>query len=198
MPKLILASRSPARLALLANAGLDVTAEPADFDERAAEAPLVEEGLGADDIAAVLAEGKAMTVSEKRPGALIIGADQTLSCEGRRFSKPASMEEAREQLLRLRGRTHVLHSAVACVRDGDTVFRHLDEARLTMRNASPAFIGHYLARVGQTALTSVGAYQIEGPGIQLFARIEGSYFTILGLPLLPLLDFLRGQGVIET
>ena len=198
MPKLILASRSPARLALLVNAGLDVTAEPADFDERAAEAPLVEEGLGADDIAAVLAEGKAMTVSEKRPGALIIGADQTLSCEGRRFAKPASMEEAREQLLRLRGRTHVLHSAVACVRDGDTVFRHLDEARLTMRNASPAFIGHYLARVGQSALTSVGAYQIEGPGIQLFARIEGSYFTILGLPLLPLLDFLRGQGVIET
>ena len=195
---LILASRSRARLMLLTNAGLEVTAEPADFDERAAEAPLVEEGLGADDIAAVLAEAKAMTVAETRPGALVIGADQTLSCDGMRFAKPGSMEEAREQLLRLRGRTHVLHSAVACVRDGETLFRHLDEARLTMRDMSPAFIGHYLARVGNRALESVGAYQVEGPAIQLFARIEGDFFTVLGLPLLPLLAFLREQGILET
>ena len=195
---LILASRSRTRLMLLANAGLEVTAEPADLDERAAEAPLLDEGLGADDVAAVLAEAKAMTVAEARPGALIIGADQTLSCDGLRFGKPASPEEAREQLLRLRGRTHALHSAVACVRDGETLFRHLDEARLTMRDMSPAFVGHYLARVGERALESVGAYQVEGPGIQLFARIEGDFFTILGLPLLPLLAFLREQGILET
>jgi septum formation protein len=183
---------------LLANAGLDIAAEPAEFDERAAKAPLHEEGLGADDIAAVLAEAKAGTVSETRPGALVIGADQTLSCDGERFDKPRSMEEAREQLLRLRGRTHMLHSAVACVRDGETLFRHLDEARLTMRDVTPAFVGHYLARVGNKAFESVGAYQVEGPGIQLFARIEGDFFTILGLPLLPLLAFLRAQGILET
>jgi septum formation protein len=183
---------------LLANAGLEVVAEPAEFDERAARAPLHEEGLGADDIAAVLAEAKAGTVSETRPGALVIGADQTLSCDGERFDKPRSMEEAREQLLRLRGRTHMLHSAVACVRDGETLFRHLDEARLTMRDVTPAFVGRYLARIGNKAFESVGAYQIEGPGIQLFARIEGDFFTILGLPLLPLLAFLRAQGILET
>ena len=195
---LILASRSRARLMLLANAGLEVVAEPAEFDERAARAPLHEEGLGADDIAAVLAEAKAGTVSETRPGALVIGADQTLSCDGERFDKPRSMEEAREQLLRLRGRTHMLHSALACVRDGETLFRHLDEARLTMRDVTPAFVGRYLARIGNKAFESVGAYQIEGPGIQLFARIEGDFFTILGLPLLPLLAFLRAQGILET
>ena len=195
---LILASRSRARLMLLANAGLEVVAEPAEFDERAARAPLHEEGLGADDIAAVLAEAKAGTVSETRPGALVIGADQTLSCDGERFDKPRSMEEAREQLLRLRGRTHMLHSAVACVRDGETLFRHLDEARLTMRDVTPAFVGRYLARIGNKAFESVGAYQVEGPGIQLFARIEGDFFTILGLPLLPLLAFLRAQGILET
>ena len=195
---LILASRSRARLMLLANAGLEVVAEPAEFDERAARAPLHEEGLGADDIAAVLAEAKAGTVSETRPGALVIGADQTLSCDGERFDKPRSMEEAREQLLRLRGRTHMLHSAVACVRNGETLFRHLDEARLTMRDVTPAFVGRYLARIGNKAFESVGAYQIEGPGIQLFARIEGDFFTILGLPLLPLLAFLRTQGILET
>ena len=195
---LILASRSRARLMLLANAGLEVVAEPAEFDERAARAPLHEEGLGADDVAAVLAEAKAGTVSETRPGALVIGADQTLSCDGERFDKPRSMAEAREQLLRLRGRTHMLHSAVACVRDGETLFRHLDEARLTMRDFTPAFVGRYLARVGNAALESVGAYQVEGPGIQLFARIEGDFFTILGLPMLPLLAFLRAQGILET
>ena len=195
---LILASRSRARLMLLANAGLEVVAEPAEFDERAARAPLHEEGLGADDIAAVLAEAKAGTVSETRPGALVIGADQTLSCDGERFDKARSMEEAREQLLRLRGRTHMLHSAVACVRGGETLFRHLDEARLTMRDVTPAFVGRYLARIGNKAFESVGAYQIEGPGIQLFARIEGDFFTILGLPLLPLLAFLRAQGILET
>ena len=131
----------------------------------------------------------------RKPTDAVIGADQTLECEGKRFSKPASREEARAQIAALAGRTHALHSGLAGVRDGAVVWRHVETARLTMRALSAAEIDAYLDRAGDAALASVGAYQIEGVGIQLFERIEGDYFTILGLPLLPLLKWLREEGV---
>ncbi len=194
---IILASASPARQAILKNAGLTVSSQPAGIDERAAEAPLIKSGAGADDLAQALAMIKARHVSEQHPADLVIGADQVLEIEGERLSKPADMTAARRQLLKLAGKAHHLHSAVACCRDGAVIWQHMETVRLTMRPLTPAEIGRYLAKVGASALTSVGAYQIEGPGIQLFERIEGDYFAILGLPLLPLLTFLRARGEIE-
>ncbi len=193
---IILASASPARQAILRNAGLAVECRPANIDERAAEAPLLEAGAGADDLAQALAMVKAQHVSEQRPADLVIGADQVLEIAGERLSKPADMAAARRQLLKLAGKAHSLHSAVACCRGGAVIWQHMETATLTMRPLTPQQIGRYLAEVGETALASVGAYQIEGPGIQLFERIDGDYFAILGLPLLPLLVFLRGQGEI--
>lgn len=195
--KLILASSSPFRRALMANAGLDFTAVSADLDERALEAPLQKSGVTPDEVAQILAEAKAGDVSERHPGALVVGCDQTLSLGDRVFHKPADMEAARRHLLDLSGKTHQLNSAVVLVRDGETLWRHVSIARLTMRALSPGFVGRHLARVGDKALTSVGAYQIEGEGIQLFDRIEGDYFTIVGLPLLPLLAKLRDLGEID-
>lgn len=189
---LILASASPTRLTLLTQTGLTVTPDPAWIDERAAEAPLAD--LGADDIAAVLAEAKAQDVSARRPGALVIGADQTLECDGKRYHKPQSQEAARAQLLELQGRTHALHSAVAVVRDGQSVFAHAGTAHLVMRPLTPREVGEYMALVGDDALGSVGAYQLEGPGARLMTSVTGDYFTVLGLPLLPLLAFLRETG----
>jgi septum formation protein len=149
-------------------------------------------------VALVLATAKATDVSERSGSeAIVVGSDQTLSLADEVFHKPADMEAARRHLLKLSGKTHQLNSAVAIVRNGDTLWSHVAVARLTMRELSPAFIGRYLAKVGDKALTSVGAYQIEGPGIQLFDRIEGDYFTIVGLPLLPLLGELRKLGVID-
>jgi septum formation protein len=149
-------------------------------------------------VALVLATAKATDVSERSGGeATVIGSDQTLSLGDEILHKPADMEAARRHLLKLSGKTHQLNSAVAIVRSGDTVWSHVAVARLTMRELSPAFIGRYLARVGDKALASVGAYQVEGPGIQLFDKIEGDYFTIVGLPLLPLLGELRKLGVID-
>jgi septum formation protein len=197
MQSIVLASTSRIRAELLANAGLEFDIVAADIDERAVEAPLIEELFPPDDIAAVLAEAKAMDVAERFAGAYVIGADQVLGFEGRRWTKPASIEEARRNLLDLRGKTHELHSAIACVRDGETLWRHVSTARLTMRDFSPEFLGRYLAAVGDAALQSVGCYQLEGQGVQLFDRIEGDFFAILGLPLLPLLAFLRGAGVID-
>ncbi|MEZ5840339.1 MAG: Maf-like protein [Hyphomicrobiales bacterium] len=194
---LVLASKSRSRVMLLENAGLVFETRPADIDERAVEAPLLEADFPPDDIAAVLAEAKAMAVCEERPGALVIGSDQTLGLGHERFNKPKTMEDARRQLLAMRGRTHSLYSAIACVRDGETVWRHVSRADLTMRDFTPEFVGRYLAEVGDDALTSVGAYRLEGPGIQLFEKIEGDYFTILGLPLLPLLGFLRDEGILD-
>ena len=195
--KLILASASPYRKALLANAGLDVASVKPEIDERAAEAPLKETGATPEDVALVLAIAKANEVSERNPGALVIGSDQTLSLGGEIFHKPADMEAARRHLLKLSGKTHQLNSAVAIVRDGETLWSHVGIARLTMRRLEPAFIGRHLARVGNKALSSVGAYQIEGEGIQLFEKIEGDYFTIVGLPLLPLLAALRELGAVD-
>jgi septum formation protein len=196
--KIVLASTSPFRRALLANAGIDFVCMSPEIDERAVEAPLQDSGVTPEDVALVLATAKATDVSERSGGeATVIGSDQTLSLGDELFHKPADMEGARRHLLKLSGRTHQLNSAVAIVRNGDTLWSHVGVARLTMRELSPAFIGRYLARVGDKALSSVGAYQVEGPGIQLFEKIEGDYFTIVGLPLLPLLTELRRLGAID-
>ena len=136
-------------------------------------------------------------MSEKRPEALVIGADQMLALDGERFVKPADMDAARRQLLRLAGTTHTLYTAVAAARSGEIIWQHTDAAQLTMRQLTPASIGRYLAEVGPRALESVGAYQLEGPGIRLFDKVEGDFFAILGLPLLPLVKFLRAEGVVE-
>ncbi|SJM31469.1 Maf-like protein [Mesorhizobium delmotii] len=195
--KIILASGSPFRKALLVNAGVAVEAVPAEVDERALEAPLQGSGISPEDVALVLAEAKATEVSERKLGALVLGCDQTLSLGDEVFHKPADMEAARRHLLALSGKTHQLNSAVVLARDGAVLWRHVGIASLTMRKLEPAFIGRHLARVGAKALSSVGAYQIEGEGIQLFERIEGDYFTIVGLPLLPVLAKLRDLGAID-
>ncbi|WP_187968956.1 Maf-like protein [Aquibium microcysteis] len=194
---IILASASPYRRKLLEDAGLEFTVLKPDLDERAIEAPLARTGVTAEEVALVLAEAKATAVSEARPGALVIGSDQTLSLDDETFHKPADMEGARRHLLKLSGRTHHLNSAVVLARNGEAIWRHVSVARMTMRHLDPGFIGRHLAAVGEVALTSVGAYQIEGRGIQLFETIEGDHFTIVGLPLLPLLSALRELGAID-
>lgn len=195
---LILASGSATRAAMLTQAGLIFERRLPDVDERAAESSLEETGVGADDVALILAELKAIEVSIRHPGAYVIGADQTLALGDERLHKPADMEAARRQILSLSARSHQLHAAVVVALDGEVLFRHADTAIMTVRELTPAFVGHYLAVVGDQALGSVGAYQVEGFGIQLFEEIEGSHFTILGLPLLPLLGFLRDRGIVET
>jgi septum formation protein len=194
---IILASGSPFRRAMLENAGIAVQAVPADLDERALEAPLHDSGASPEDVALVLAEAKAVSVSEKHHGALVLGCDQTLSMGDEIFHKPTDMEGARRHLLALSGRTHHLNSAAVLARDGEVLWRHVGVASLTMRTLDPAFIGRHLARVGAKALQSVGAYQIEGEGIQLFEKIEGDHFTIIGLPLLAVLAELRRLGAID-
>ncbi len=195
--QIILASGSPFRRKLLENAGIAFSVVPPHLDERAIEEPLANSGATPDDVALVLAEAKATVVSEAHPDAFVIGSDQTLSLGDEVFHKPADMEAARRHLLRLSGRTHQLNSAVVVARNGEAVWRHVAVAQMTMRTLDPAFVGRHLAQVGTIALSSVGAYQVEGPGIQLFERIEGDYFTIVGLPLLPLLAALREQGAID-
>ena len=195
--KITLASSSPFRKALLVNAGIDVEAVPSDVDERALEAPLRGSGVSPEDVALVLAEAKAVDVSGKKPGALVLGCDQTLSLGDEVLHKPADMEGARRHLLALSGKTHQLNSAAVLVRDGEVLWRHVGIANLTMRSLDPAFIGRHLARVGDKALGSVGAYPIEGEGIQLFEAIDGDYFTIVGLPLLAVLAELRKLGAID-
>jgi septum formation protein len=186
---LVLASKSDVRGKMLAAIGLRFEIRPAQIDERAVEA---ESGV-ADAAAAarLLARAKAAAVAATLPGRLVLGADQTLARGSRRFSKPADRAAAAEQLRVLRGRTHELHSALALVRDGIVLFDCVDSARLTMRNISDRFLDEYLDMVGDAALVSVGAYQLEGLGVHLFERVDGDFFTILGLPLLPLLAFLR-------
>jgi septum formation protein len=198
MVTLILASKSPFRSMLLKNAGVSFVSEAADIDERAIEEPLQNSGVTPEDIAMVLAEAKAQDVSAQHQGALVIGSDQTLSLQDRVFHKPVDMEDARHHLLALSGKTHQLNSAVTLALDGETVWRHISVARMTMRELSPAFIGRHLARVGNSVVSSVGAYQFEGEGVQLFDKIDGDYFTIVGLPLLPLLNELRDRGAIDA
>lgn len=191
---LVLASRSDVRGKILAAAGLRFEIRPAQIDERAVEteAKLPEAAAAAR----FLARAKADAVSKTQAGRLVLGADQTLAHGHQRFSKPADRAGAVEQLRSLRGRTHELHSALALVRDGELLFAHVDTARLTMRNFSDAFLDDYLDMMGDHALASVGGYQLEGIGIHLFERVEGDYFTILGLPLLPLLAFLRDNNFV--
>jgi septum formation protein len=197
-PPLILASQSPFRRMLMENAGLAFSAEAAAIDERAVEAALSERNPAPPEVAEALAVEKARDVAGRNPGALVIGSDQTLSLEGRVFHKPADMAEAKSHLLSMSGRTHELNCGVALVRDGETLWNHVSIARLTMRPLSEDFVDRHLARVGTRVLASVGAYQLEGEGVQLFERIDGDYFTILGLPLLPLLAKLRNLGAIDA
>lgn len=194
---ILLASTSPFRKRLLENAGLPVKAVAPDVDERTLEAPLEGTGTAPEDVALILAEAKAVDVSQRHPEAWVIGGDQTLSLDDRIFHKPEDMEGARRHLLALSGRTHRLNSAVVLARGGEAVWRHVSVAHMTVRQLDPGFIGRHLARVGEKALRSVGAYQIEGEGIQLFEKIEGDYFTIVGLPMLPLLAKLRELGTID-
>ena len=196
IPPLVLASGSQARAALLRAAGLVCEIVPAGVDEAEFKAAARAAGAGADEVASSLAELKALRRSRQSPDALVIAADQMLSCDGRWFDKPEGSAAARQQLLALRGRTHELHSAVCVGRGGSIAWRHRERARLTMRDFSDAFLDAYLAAAGDAVADSVGGYQLEGLGAQLFAAIEGDYFAILGLPLLPLLAFLRQHGVL--
>jgi septum formation protein len=189
---LVLASRSASRRAVLAGAGIPVEVLPADVDERGIEARAALESPS--QIAVLLAHAKAGTISVGRPGRLVLGADQTLALGQRLFAKPADLVAAGDQLKALRGHTHELHSAVVVVRDGAVLFEQCEIARLTMRNFSDRFLARYIEAAGAAATASVGGYQVESLGIQLFERIDGDHFTILGLPLLRLLQFLRQQG----
>lgn len=193
---LILASQSPARQALLGNAGIAFEAIPAEIDERAIQ---LASGLSSPgEIAALLAREKATSVSLRHPGQFVVGADQTLALGERLFSKPAGRAQAAGQLQTLAGRAHELHSAVAVARDGGTLFADVSIARMTMRPLDDAAISAYLDAAGEAVTISVGAYQLEGLGIHLFERIEGDHFTILGLPLLPLLKFLRSERLLAV
>jgi septum formation protein len=191
---LILASQSRARQILLANAGIVFEAVPADIDERAVQRA---SGLSTpSEIAAILAGEKALSVSARRPGRFVVGADQTLALGARLLSKPAGRAGAAEQLGALAGNSHELHSAVAVARDGKILFSDVSAARMTMRPLTDAEINAYLDEAGEAVTSSVGAYQLEGLGVHLFERIEGDHFTILGLPMLQLLWFLRSQRLL--
>ena len=198
MTSLILASQSPFRRMLMENAGLAFRAEAAEIDERAVEAALTARNPTPQEIAEALAIEKARDVAARNRDALVIGSDQTLSLEGRVFHKPADMAEAKSHLLAMSGRTHSLNCGIALVRNGETLWSHVSIAHLTVRPLSDAFVDRHLARVGTRILASVGAYQLEGEGVQLFERIDGDYFTILGLPMLPLLAKLRDLGAIDA
>lgn len=193
---LVLASTSPIRLQLLRSAGLEVEATPPRVDESAARDALLAEGAKPRDIADVLAEMKARKVAEKRPADLVLGCDQVLAFEDEVFSKPDTIEDARAQLLRLRGKTHRLHSALVAYENAEPVWRHVAEARLTMHHFSESYLDDYLARNWDSVRHSVGAYKIEEEGVRLFSAITGDHFTILGLPLLPLLAWLGTRGMI--
>ena len=198
MTSLILASQSPFRRMLMENAGLAFTTQAAEIDERAVEAALAARNPTPQEIAEALAIEKARDVAGRNPDALVIGSDQTLSLEGRVFHKPADMAEAKSHLLAMSCRTHSLNCGIALVRNGETLWSHVSIAHLTVRPLSDAFVDRHLERVGTRILASVGAYQLEGEGVQLFERIDGDYFTILGLPLLPLLAKLRDLGAIDA
>lgn len=198
MTAVVLASGSATRQAMLRAAAVPFTVDVAAVDETTVLESFQAEGAKARDAADALAELKALRVSARHQGALVIGADQILSLNGRFFTKPGTVDAARQQLRALRGKTHTLSSAAVVARDGSAIWRVVREATLTMRDLSDAFIDDYLAKGGPALLAGVGAYQIEGLSVQLFSRIDGDHFTILGLPLLPLLDMLRTNGVLKT
>lgn len=185
---LVLASKSEVRRDLLVAAGIPVITDPADIDERKIEAE--NPGLSPERAALLLAREKALAISRRSEG-MVVGADQTLALGERRFSKPAGVEAAREHLQALSGRTHALHSGAAIARDGEVLFETISTARLTMRPLSDVFLDAYLAAAGDRVTKSVGGYQLEGIGVQLFEKIDGDHFTVLGLPLLSLLAYFR-------
>jgi septum formation protein len=194
---LVLASASAARARLLEGAGISFVRDHAAVDESVIKRTAREEDLSVEATAAALAEAKARDVAGRHPGALVVGADQILECDGAWFDKAANLDQAFETLQSLRDRTHRLISAAAVVRDGDCLFSTVETAELTMRPFTDRFLRNYMDEIGSAVLETVGGYRLEESGVQLFSRIDGSYFTILGLPLLPLLDFLRAEGVIE-
>ncbi|MEM1345043.1 MAG: Maf family protein [Pseudomonadota bacterium] len=193
---LILASASLARRRMLESAGVALEVQPADVDEPAIKASRLAEGAPVPEIAETLAEAKACAVSGARPAALVLGADQVLEIDGALWDKPADLDEARAQLIQLRGRSHALMSAAVIAEAGQPVWRHTSVAKLTMRPFTDAFLDGYLEQTGVSVLSSVGAYHLEGLGAQLFARIEGDFFTVLGLPLIEVLGYLRARGVL--
>ena len=195
---MILASRSAARRAMLQAVGLEVELDPADVDEAAFKGRLLSEGADARSVAQALAGEKALVVSSRRPGELVLGADQTLEQDGTLYDKAASLDEARARLKMFSGAEHRLHSGAALAQDGQLVWTAADTARLKVRSLSDAFIDGYLTSNAEAALSAVGGYWLEGQGAQLFERIEGDYFTVLGLPLLPLLAELRSRGVMAS
>lgn len=196
--KIVLASQSIHRKTLMENAGLNFTSQPADIDERTIELAIKGTGTTPKELALILASAKALDVSQKNPGAFVIGSDQTLSLNDELFHKPENMEAARRTLLKLSGQTHTLNSGVSIAKDGQTIWQHVSIAELTMRDISPEFIGRHLSQAGEQILTCVGAYQLEKEGVQLFEKIDGDFFTIVGLPMLPLLAQLRELDVIES
>lgn len=195
---LILASASVSRAAMLRQAGLDFDIRPARIDEEEIKLSLKSDGASLRDVATALAELKAHRISSAEPADFIIAADSMVACDGRWYDKPADMQTAREHLQSLRGKTHELLSAVVLARGGSVIWRHVESARLTMRDFSDAFLDAYLAQAGEAVLSCVGCYQLEGLGAQLFSQIQGDHFSILGLPLLPLLDILRENKVLRS
>lgn len=194
---LVLASKSQARRALLAAAGIPFEGIDAQIDERLVDGPAREAGHGGEAIAALLAREKAMQVSAIQPNRLVLGADQTLSLEGRFLTKPPDLARAKAQLLAMANKTHTLHAALCLVRDGEVVAHGSAEAHLTCRDYSPDFVDCYLDLAGESVLRSVGSYAVEGLGIHLFDKVVGEQSTILGLPMLPLLKLLREYGAVE-
>jgi septum formation protein len=190
---IVLASSSAIRRQLLHNAGIAFSAVAASVDEDALKANL--EKLAPGELAVSLADAKALSLCDRYPEDLIIGADQVLNLEGKALGKPRNFVEAEAQLRAMRGHTHRLETAISCARSGAIIWRHLARPALIMREFSDDFLGRYLAETGERAMTSAGSYQLESLGVQLFDVVDGDYFAILGLPLLPLLAFLRSQGL---
>ena len=197
MTDIILASGSASRRALLAGAGVDAESIKPNVDEDTAKAAMREDGMSVRDQAMQLAEMKAVKVSRTKPGVVIRG-DQMLNLEGEAFDKPGDLDAAASHLRKLSGKSHTLETAIVIAENGEPIWRHLARPKLTVRTLSNAFIESYIEACGPALLSTVGAYQLEGMGAQIFSEIEGDYFSILGLPLLPLLDYFRVRGLLTS
>ena len=198
MPNIILASKSKSRQSLLAGAGIDCICHPANIDEDTVKQNLQQTGASAIDLARRLSYDKALLVSQQYPNDYIIGGDQTLECDGRWFDKPTSIEDARQHLQTFRDKTHTLQSGVCVAKGGVILWDTVASVDMVARNYSDDFIDFYLTTMGNEVLETVGAYKLEGMGAQLFSHVKGDYFTVLGLPMLPLLDYLRSIDVIRA